>query len=426
VWADNETDVDLLGFDFLVDSLVVALTEPRLLPLTVGVLGDWGSGKSSLMKIVRQELEAEGDTDDSRPRNDSKARYVCVEFSPWHYEDYDDVKVALMSAVLDRLEGEIEPEEKEQVSRLRQFTQGLRRRTRWVGRGASKAIGPGAVFAVQALDPDSALDPATRGLVQGTAAAVGAEAERLFTEPPATQGRPPVEAAGDPVAEVGSFRAHFGRLVAGLDKVAAIVVFIDDLDRCLPETVVDTFEAIRLFLNTDKTAYVVAANQQVVETAIDSRYPELRREGGTGIGADYLEKMLQLKAVIPALSVPEAETYINLLLAELRLGDAAFEQVRAEVRKRRAENNLMVAFNLGVAGDILGERPGRPGAGPGVGRDGRTRARRRRARQPATAQAVPQQPPAEGSQRRAPRGRARACFKSHSHSLIAAICTVAR
>jgi hypothetical protein len=40
VWADNETDVDLLGFDFLVDALVVALTEPRLLPLTIGVLGE--------------------------------------------------------------------------------------------------------------------------------------------------------------------------------------------------------------------------------------------------------------------------------------------------------------------------------------------------------------------------------------------------
>jgi predicted KAP-like P-loop ATPase len=69
-------------------------------------------------------------------------------------------------------------------------------------------------------------------------------------------------------------------------------VFIDDLDRCLPETVVDTFEAIRLSLNAPKTAYVVAANQQVVESAIDSRYPELRRQDGTGVGADYLEKML--------------------------------------------------------------------------------------------------------------------------------------
>jgi hypothetical protein len=58
----------------------------------------------------------------------------------------------------------------------------------------------------------------------------------------------------------------------------------------------------------------------VVEAATDSRYPELRRDDGVGIGADYLEKMLQLKIAIPALAVPEAETYVNLLLADLWLG----------------------------------------------------------------------------------------------------------
>jgi hypothetical protein len=350
VWADNETDIDLLGFDFLVDALVVALTEPRLLPLTVGVLGDWGSGKSSLMRIVRQELETIGGPDDPDRR-----RYVCVRFSPWQYEDYDDVKVALMSAVLDRLQPEIEPEEQDRVSGLRQFVRGLRRRTRWLGRAAIKTVPAGTAVAAHTLDPT--MDATTRGLVQAGAAAVAAEADRLFAEPPAAKDGPPAAGAGDPVEEVGTFRTEFEDLVAKLDRVAAIVVFIDDLDRCLPETVVDTFEAIRLFLNTPKTAYVVAANQQVVESAIDSRYPELRRQDGTGVGADYLEKMLQLKVAIPTLSVPEAETYMNLLLAELRLDDEPFKKVRAEVRRRRAENSLMVAFNLGVAGDILGDVP---------------------------------------------------------------------
>ena len=52
MWSDNETTTDLLGFDYLVDSLLVLLEEPKLLPLTVGVAGDWGSGKSSLMRMA--------------------------------------------------------------------------------------------------------------------------------------------------------------------------------------------------------------------------------------------------------------------------------------------------------------------------------------------------------------------------------------
>jgi hypothetical protein len=78
VWADN----DLLGFDFLVDSLVVALTESRLLPLTVGVLGDWGSGKSSLLRLVREALP----TTALDEHGGAVTHYVCIEFSPWQFE----------------------------------------------------------------------------------------------------------------------------------------------------------------------------------------------------------------------------------------------------------------------------------------------------------------------------------------------------
>src|SRR5262245_53184327 len=101
MWADNETAFDLLGFDYLVDGLVVALTEPRLLPVTIGVLGDWGSGKSSLMLIAAAELEAErrvntGDqgadddgADDDANDDEDASPYLCVPFSPWQYEDFE-------------------------------------------------------------------------------------------------------------------------------------------------------------------------------------------------------------------------------------------------------------------------------------------------------------------------------------------------
>jgi len=350
VWADNETDEDLLGYDFVVDPLVVALTESRLLPVTVGLLGDWGSGKSSVLKIVRSELEAlTGGTD----TGETGGRYVCVEFSPWRYEDYDDVKVALMSAVLDRLQAEVSGKAAEEVSRLRRFARGLRRGSRWFGRAALTSAPATAAALAAAIDP--AMAATSTGLVTSATGAVAGEARRLL-EDPAESGN--AASGSDPVLEVAAFRTQFAELVDGLDNVAAVVVLIDDLDRCLPESVVDTFEAIRLFLNTAKTAFVVAANQQVVESAVDSRYPALRRLDGSGIGADYLEKMLQIKVGIPPLSVAEAETYINLLLAELRLPGDLFAAVRAHVAARRAADGFAVAFNLGVAEQVLGTQGG--------------------------------------------------------------------
>src|SRR4051812_12255364 len=93
MWHDNETTVDLLGFDYLSSALVEILTEARLLPVTVGVFGDWGSGKSSLMHIARNEL-------------DLRARIATIEFSAWQFESYEDVKAALMQVIMQRLQEE--------------------------------------------------------------------------------------------------------------------------------------------------------------------------------------------------------------------------------------------------------------------------------------------------------------------------------
>ncbi|MYV97267.1 hypothetical protein GT354_03040 [Streptomyces sp. SID3343] len=115
---------------------------------------------------------------------------------------------------------------------------------------------------------------------------------------------------------VQAFRCEFSRLLETLGEVDAVVVPIDDPDRCLPETVVETFEAIRLFLNAPKTAYVIAAHQAIVESAIDARYHGFTNAlTGSGLGAQYLEKMIQHKVSIPTLSGSEAETYLHVLLA---------------------------------------------------------------------------------------------------------------
>ena len=342
MWPDHETDLDLLGLDYLVDELVVALTEPRLLPLTIGVLGDWGSGKSSMLALTRRELAA---YDAGLP--EGSPRHLFVRFSPWQHEDYDDVKTALMTAVVAEVRQAAPENQKDNVGLLTRLIDGMRRRSRTVGRTGAAMLPAAGAFVLAAADPSAAA--VTADLVNAGTNVAAAEIKRALADPPtATDIDIPADAA--------EFRRVFKTLLNAMPNVAAVVVLIDDLDRCLPGTVVDTFEAMRLFLQTPKTAWVVAAHQAVVESAIDSLYPDLKRPDGTGIGADYLEKMVQLRLAVPALSAPEAMTYINLLLAELHLGrdSREFEAVLAKTRENRAASNLTVAFNLAVASEALG------------------------------------------------------------------------
>lgn len=354
MWADNEADIDLLGFDFLVDGLMVALTEPRLLPLTVGVLGDWGSGKSSLMRIAAEELrQVKRELDP--PLEDERAAfpYLVVDFSPWQYEDHEDVKVALMTTVLDALAERL-PNAVVEVGRLREFIARLKRWGRRAGRAGTSAAPTVLPILLQGAAPEIGAE--LTSIITATTSAVAKEAQSAFAEPSPESSASAADAPL-PLGDIKAFRKEFGQLVAEIPGGEAVIVFIDDLDRCLPETVVDTFEAIRLFLNTPKTAYVLALNQNVVESAIDSRYPDLRKADGGGIGRDYLEKMLQLKISVPALSGAEAETYVNLLFAELHLPHDEFDKVLGVAKENRKANGLSVAFNTGIAGDALIEAP---------------------------------------------------------------------
>lgn len=322
MWADNEADVDLLGFDYLVDELEIVLTEQRLLPVTVGVAGEWGSGKSSLMRLAKRRLEA--------PEHDDA--YLCVEFSPWRHEDSEDVKAALMATVMDALERRLrdralEPGVLERVGRLR----------RWAHAWAlPRALVTGGTLLAGA-------DP-------GVATAAGEVAQQAAeaSERPA-ESEPAVQRSFESVAR---FHDEFAALMESLgDEVRALIVFVDDLDRCLTPAIVSTFEAIRLFLQAPRTAYVVGAHQRIIQAALDDRYPG---GGQDSLGIDYLEKVLQITIAIPPLSSPESLSYANLLFAELYAEPDEFEALLAEAQRLRASDQLAEAMNAGVAEGVLG------------------------------------------------------------------------
>lgn len=120
---------------------------------------------------------------------------------------------------------------------------------------------------------------------------------------------------------------------AGVDQ---LVVLIDDLDRCLPDTAIETLEAVRLFVFTAHTAFVVAADEAMIEYSVRKHFPDLPDTTGPQTYArNYLEKLIQVPFRIPTLGDTETRIYVTLLLIGAEIGEdhAAFGELLTAARE---------------------------------------------------------------------------------------------
>lgn len=95
MWSDNIAKRDYLGFEVHANLISGLVDEPNMLPITIGVFGDWGSGKSTIMEILKKHY------DDEHASNKS---IVCLQFNGWVFEGYDDAKAALIGAIIENFE----------------------------------------------------------------------------------------------------------------------------------------------------------------------------------------------------------------------------------------------------------------------------------------------------------------------------------
>ena len=323
MWSDNEAEIDLLGFDYLVASLVAVLNERHLLPLTVGVNGDWGSGKSSLIRMTAQRLRCH------------ESGFIVIEFNPWVYEDSQGLKYALIATILDELRSQLPENARSRIQDLWSLVARIAHR--------SRAAGPivAGGFAATGAPPEVGV-------------AAGAMAESALGAAADSEGSGSSHLSViDEFLAPREFRSLFGDLIQQLNQ-RTVVVLVDDLDRCLPDTVVTTFETIRLFLSVPGTAFVIAAHRQMVEQSVESRYPNAEGSDGS-LGRDYLEKLLQVFIHIPPLSAPESETYLTLLLCQLHLESGKFLNVVKSASSHYRGGQLGIAMNEGRVKSVLGE-----------------------------------------------------------------------
>jgi hypothetical protein len=346
MWSDNETTDDLFGFRVHADLIRELIMDPTVLPATIGVYGDWGGGKSSIMQMLKDDFQKETEGQDAA--TNPYQGVAVLYFNGWLFEGYDDAKAALLSSILTALR-----DHKRFGPKLRAQASSLLKRVDYM-RGLrmlfTGALAGGVVAATGGVGLAAVLPAIATGALAGAKdTAADAVKESLNKEPESKQ--------DEALSDIRQFRDDFADMLVKSD-ILTLVVLIDDLDRCSPERIIENLEAIKLFLNVPNTAFVIGADRRIIRQAVAWRYRDALKADNSladpteRLVDDYLEKLIQIPYRLPRLSPSEIETYLTLLFCKRHLDPALFSRVCEESRSQRAKERYC-AFGQTNALEIL-------------------------------------------------------------------------
>ena len=339
MWSDNETNRDFLNFRCVADTAAEMIVQANGQPLSMGVSGGWGAGKSSMLKLISDSLEERGDN-----------RYLFVEFNAWLYQGYDDARAALMEVIARRLikHGEKSQKGLDKAKNLLDRVNWLRLAGLTVGSALSVAAGLppvgllGAVLSAGKDLADGKIEKEEVEAAEKTGKAVAAEAEKLIT--PSSESSPP--------RQIQDLRKHFEETLREMN--VTLVAFIDDLDRCLPSTAIATLEAIRLFLFLPHTAFIIAADDRMIRQAVRVHFHGADLDDD--LVTNYFDKLVQVPLRVPPLGTQEVRAYLMLLFVENSdINSEKRESIRDQVCQRLSESwkghRVDLRFVLGLMED---------------------------------------------------------------------------
>ncbi|WP_339693743.1 P-loop NTPase fold protein, partial [uncultured Parasphingorhabdus sp.] len=296
---DNETEVDYLYYEAISNTIIETIEQAGQSPVTIGVHGDWGAGKSSVLKMIESKYGTDDDT-------------LCVHFNGWLFQGFEETKTVLIESIIAEL-----VQQKKTSQAVKDKAAELLSRVNWL-KLAKKGGGLAftAMTGIPSIDQAKDLISGLKGLIGQSQNIESSDIESLVEGASGMLSPAKAETIPD---QIHAFRVEFAELLK-IAKVERLVVVVDDLDRCLPETAIETLEAIRLFLFVPGSAFVVAADEAMIEYAVRKHFPDLPLSTGPASYArNYLEKLIQVPFRLPPLGSVETRTYITLLLVSQTL-----------------------------------------------------------------------------------------------------------
>lgn len=205
-------------------------------PMSIAIQGDWGTGKTSTLNLLKKNLEADKDTNGIK----------CVFFNTWQYSQFnmeDSLYVSFVHNLVKQCGGNDEI--------------------------LKTVAGFGKLAFFKAIDWK-----------------FGTNASEILDGFE--------KAKKDQMESVSKLQEDFAELVKKTGK--RLVIFIDDLDRLNPEVAVELLEIIKLFVNVENSIFVLAIDYEVVVKGVRKKYGENLSEEKC---RNFFDKIIQLPFKMP-------------------------------------------------------------------------------------------------------------------------------
>jgi predicted KAP-like P-loop ATPase len=249
--------------------------------LTIGIFGEWGSGKSKLLAEIKDSF-----------KDDDKI--IPIWFNAWRFEKEEHIIIPMLKSAF------------YEIANNKTFLDNANENSIKVVKSLSSFIYStvkGLINSVSYKDPSGA----------------SFNSKEFFKEIDSIP-QNINNIYNDDTFKYESMYYNFHESLESITKDVKLLFLIDDLDRCLPENSLKVLESIKLFLDTSGCAFVLALDDGVVEKGVAHHYREYDFENNKDTneniappisGSEYLEKMVNIPFKLPKLMIDDIEQFLK-------------------------------------------------------------------------------------------------------------------
>lgn len=253
---------DKLNFEHSVNILKKIVDESDT-PITIGINGKWGSGKSSLMWLLKEKLEKE-----------TEYKLVTSWFDTWNYSNEKEIWRVMMISLID----DLDPKNKNKSDKTKII---------------SSIVNIGSITAKAYLSQGATLPSDSINIPKN------------LTDIFSKKNREQI-LMSEQIKSVKTFKEDFEKIINKIvGNNGKFVVFVDDLDRIAPDKVVNMIEAIKTFLTCERCVFIIGCDYNYIDACIELKYKDQNFSG-----KDYIEKIVQIPFNVPSMGKSQ---FINFL-----------------------------------------------------------------------------------------------------------------